>query len=63
MILVLETLQMHLNLDTTKGASLRQTSKAKKHPLAKAPFSQSRFLWFPPSGNWVWSFLLAVGAF
>ena len=26
----------------TKGASLRQTSKAKKHPLAKAPFRQSR---------------------
>ena len=28
-------------LDRTKGASLRQTSKAKKHPLAKAPFRQA----------------------
>ena len=29
------------NLDRTKGASLRSTAKAKKHPLAKAPFRQA----------------------
>ena len=30
------------NLDRTKGASLRSTSKAKKQPLAKAPFRHAR---------------------
>ena len=30
------------NLDRTKGASHWSTSKAKKHPLAKAPFRQAR---------------------
>ena len=29
------------NLDRTKGAFPRSTSKAKKHPLAKAPFRQA----------------------
>ena len=29
------------NLDRTKGASHRSTSKVKKHPLAKAPFRQA----------------------
>ena len=32
------------NLDRTKGASHWSTSKAKKHPLAKAPFRQARVI-------------------
>ena len=30
------------SLDRAKGASSRRTSKVKKHPLTKAPFSQAR---------------------